>query len=608
MERSMPDPGTYQANIFPLAGDPAARNGGLAVCFSGGGSRALSCALGQMSGLRSIKNPKDPTRSVLDSIPYVSSVSGGSWASVLYTFLPTTISDDEFLITPVAPDQLVKQQASVQTPQNVCYMAPHCMGTAPGQFNVKAIANVLYIAYEWDMFFYTERASWWWITAVGELILKPFGLYDATYDNNVNFIQPSKFFSLSKEYVRDQITLHNPTLTSDQFYLSRRSYDLFVNSNIMQNYTDPDTAQIPVQAKPTATSVLGNSPDGTVKGGGSVGSFAFTSALQGPGATAQFATVGLPRRYSLCDIAGCSSAFFAAVLLQYVDEYLATDLQNELAAILVSRLHFTPCHAQLVAGVIIALLEGLLNSELPALVPKYNFWPANATSQSPPPNTTYGFSDGGDFDNTGVLGALAQGFADRIIAFVNSSEPISASGPPNAPLIQVSGQIAQLFGYQYTPVNGKFVSYGGMSPQQPLSYVQVFSDAAGEFQALLQGLYDASCGGPNNPNGLGTDVAAFQQTLTTVDNPVANIKGGRKITVLWVHNNRVNAWQGAIKDAGINKDLVDGQAAAPSGPLANFPHYNTFTQLWLGPESVNMLAQLSAWNVQQLAPVIAKML
>src|ERR1700751_4783319 len=139
----MSDPGTYQANIFPSPGDPTASSGGLAVCFSGGGSRALSCALGQLSGLRSLPDPTGLNKSVLDLIPYVSSVSGGSWASVLYTFLPTTLSDDEFLITAVAPDKLVKQPTSVQTPQNVCYMAPHCMGIAPGQFNAKAIANVL---------------------------------------------------------------------------------------------------------------------------------------------------------------------------------------------------------------------------------------------------------------------------------------------------------------------------------------------------------------------------------------------------------------------------------------------------------------------------------
>jgi len=77
--------------------------------------------------------------------------------------------------------------------------------------------------------------------------------------------------------------------------------------------------------------------------------------------------------------------------------------------------------------------------------------------------------------------------------------------------------------------------------------------------------------------------------------------------VLWVHNNRVDDWQLKIKDPGICSDLADGQVHQ-SGPLANFPNYNTVTQLCLGPESVNMLAQLSAWNVQQLAATIVKML
>ena len=602
----MSDPGNFQANIIPTANST---EGGLAVCFSGGGSRALSCALGQLSGLRSIKNPQDPTKSVLDSIPYVSSVSGGSWASVLYTFLPAAISDDEFLIKPQPPDQLVKGHDP--TPQNVCYMAPHCLGTVPGQFTAKAIAQLLYVLYQWGVVSAPDKLSWWWIAGVGELILKPFGLYDAVYDSTVNYIQPSKFFSSTGKYVQDAITRYNPTLTPDQFHLSRRNFRLFVNFNVMQNYNNAATPQIPVQATPTVTSVLGQSPDGSIVGGGSVESFGFTSTLVGPGSTSEFATVALPRRYALCDIAGCSSAFFADTLLEYIDTYLSTDLENELIAYL-EKEGCSPFRAQLIASLIMGLIEAILNYELPAVIPQYNFWPVGATQRNPPPNTTYGFSDGGDFDNTGILGVLAQTGADRIIAFVNSQEPISVYGtpppPPNLPLVQVSGQIARLFGYKYDPVKGVYQSYGGMSPSQPLSYVQVFSDTQGEFQALRQGLYDASCGGPNNPNGLGNNVAAFQQTLTTVDNPVANIKGGRKVTVLWVHNNRVNSWQGAIKDTNLTSDLADGQAKKPLGPLMNFPNYDTGTQLYLGAEAVNMLAQLSAWNVQQLAPTIVKLL
>jgi hypothetical protein len=604
----MADAVNYQASIFPLAGNAEAAGPGLALCLSGGGSRALSCALGQLSGLRSIKNPTDPAKSVLDSIAYVSSVSGGSWASVLYTYLPTTISDDEFLIQVVPPDQLVKKAPSVQEPENVSYMAPNCLGNAPGQFNAKTLSSLVYAMYEWGLFSSAEKASWWWIAAVGELILKPFGLYSAVYNPNVNYNQPSMFFSLSGKYVTDAITQYNASLTPDQFYPTRRSYRLFVNTNVMQNYTVPATAQIPVQATPTTTSVLGKSPDGSIVGGGSVESFGFTSTLIGPGTSGQFATVAQPRRYSLCDITGCSSAFYADVLLDYIDNYLAGQVQQEIVNYLVNTLHWTKDKAKLLASFLIGLLKIFANYEAGNTIPKYNFWPVNATGQSPPPNTVYGFSDGGNFDNTGILGVLAQTGADRIIAFINSQEPIGVFGSSSPPLVTVSGQIALLFGYQYVPVNGVFQSYGGMSPSQPMSYVQVFSDANGEFAALRQGLYDASSGG--DPTKLGDHVAAFQQTLTTVDNPVANIKGGRKVTVLWVHNNRVNDWQNAIKDQGIVSDLRAGQSSSPNPtlPLANFPNYNTVTQLWLGPESVNMLAQLSAWNVQQLTSTIVKML
>jgi hypothetical protein len=45
-----------------------------------------------------------------------------------------------------------------------------------------------------------------------------------------------------------------------------------------------------------------------------------------------------------------------------------------------------------------------------------------------------------------------------------------------------------------------------------------------------------------------------------------------------------------------------------TGPLASFPHYNTVKQIYLAAEAVNMLAQLSAWNVQQVRQQIASLL
>lgn len=45
------------------------------ICFSGGGTRAMSAAMGQMRGLNNL--------GVLKNARYISCVSGGSWASAI---------------------------------------------------------------------------------------------------------------------------------------------------------------------------------------------------------------------------------------------------------------------------------------------------------------------------------------------------------------------------------------------------------------------------------------------------------------------------------------------------------------------------------------------
>jgi hypothetical protein len=603
----------FQARLYPAPAANGASAPSFGVCLSGGGSRALTCALGQLSGLRSLPDPDDPARTLLDRVKYLSSVSGGSWASVLFTFLPLTIdgqpvSDDDFLIAPLDPANLRKQDASVKTQANVAYLAPYCLGTAPGHFNPHDIAQLLYRVYDWGLFGSSAKRSWWWIAAVGELILKPFGLYAAFYDSNIDFIQPSSFFSLSDDYIKTRIQPDNPTIDPTKFYTCRAKRPaLFVNTNLMQNFRAPNTAQLPIQATPIDTGILGQSPDGAIVGGGSVESFTFTSTLAGAGSAPNLAAVTETRRYSLCDIAGCSSAFFAAALLTYINMAF-NDIMAEVKKFLQSKgFKDWEIDAILIAlkvawGALIADLE----ADASELIPQYNYWPLGAVTQTPPVNATYGFSDGGNFDNTGILGLLARTDANRVIAFINGETALSKD--PNSHQVLVDGQLPLVFGYHAKPINGTYQSYGGMQPGEPLSYVQVFADAGDAFKALRQGLYDASCGGANMDASLGTCTAAFVQKLTTVDNPVAHIKGGREVTVLWIYNNRVGKWQDAITDAGIKTDLSWGQSTPPLGPLARFPHYDTGLQIGIGAEPVNMLAQLSAWNVRELKDAIAQLL
>jgi len=614
----------YQANLYaarPLAADASTPK--LGVCVSGGGSRALSCALGQFSGLRSLSDPDNPAQTILDRVDYLSSVSGGSWASVLFTFLPKTVggkpvTDDDFLISPGEPQDLVKQAESTDSPLNVVYMNPLCLGTTPQRFNPVVIAEYLYTLHEWGFLSNPKKWRWFWIAAVGDIVLKPFGLYDAQYDKDKTFIEPARYFSLSDEHVKNRIMGENPTLKPEEFYVARQGRpSLFVNTNILQDRDEGLPPQTPVQSNPIDTGVLGRSPDGSIVGGGSVESFGFTSTLEGKGKYPATASVTLQRRYSLCDIAGCSSAFFAEYLLRYLADGI-DDVISEVEQFLIKELHFLPSVAKFTAGLVKAELEPFLDVEVAKLIPQYNYWPLGEVDKPDPANTTHGFSDGGNFDNTGILGMLARTNVSHIISFVNSEKPISRESPQSE--VVLAGQVPLLFGYKALPKGGKYVSYGGMDPSEPMSYVQVFSDENQEFAALREGLYNASCGGPGKGDDLATYTAAFTQSLTTVHNPVAHIEGGRTVTVLWVYNNRVNSWQQAITDSEIKTDLAKGQSnqnqngtpintnGAGSGPVANFPWYSTGSQIYVDKEGVNMLAQLSAWNVRQLSAEICKLL
>jgi len=589
------------------------------VCVSGGGSRALTCALGQLSGLRSLPDPGDAGRTLLDRVDHLSAVSGGSWASVLFTFLPETIGgqpvgDDDFLIAPTAPADLVKGASTEPGAGNVSYLNPYSLGTAPQRFDLRVVARLLYTLYKWGFFSDHGKWPWFWISVVGELILKPWELFDARFDPAKDYLEPARFFSLSKEYVEQRITPSNPSLDPAQFYPVRAGRPpLIVNSNLLQSVSEVSPPQIPVQSTPIETGILGQSPDGTIAGGGSVESFAFTGRLQGQGPSPQTAAVTLDRRYSLCDIAGCSSAFFADFLLQFMNKEIDHITEELVEHLKVGRFDFL---ARWIARRVRRKVEAFLDADASQLIPQYNYWPLAEVASPEPENKTFGFSDGGDFENTGILGLLARTNANRVLSFVNSATPLTRTGD----LIVVAGQIAQLFGYKPKPGANGWETYGGMQPDEPMSFAQVFSDAGGEFAALREGLYNASRGGSGHPEPLGSQTVAFRQGLETVANPVAHIAGGRSIEVLWVYNNRVNAWQDAITDGPLTEDLEAGQggqikdgsprspAVANHGPLANFPWYATGSQIHLDREAVNMLAQLSAWNVQQLADQIGELI
>src|ERR1700681_581316 len=105
-------PGTFVAHLTPTADAPlrvstltqrpeAETPGHVAVCLSGGGPRALSAGMGALQPLEHVTLP-DGT-SFLSRVKALSTVSGGSWLGVPFTFLNAATPDGDYLGTYTHP-------------------------------------------------------------------------------------------------------------------------------------------------------------------------------------------------------------------------------------------------------------------------------------------------------------------------------------------------------------------------------------------------------------------------------------------------------------------------------------------------------------------------
>ena len=85
------------------------------VCFSGGGTRAMTCAAGQMKALYDLD--------LWQHFGYISSVSGGTWASSIFTYYEVTEdgpqNDSELLGTTLGVKKLTMDYLNQPYSKNV---------------------------------------------------------------------------------------------------------------------------------------------------------------------------------------------------------------------------------------------------------------------------------------------------------------------------------------------------------------------------------------------------------------------------------------------------------------------------------------------------------
>jgi|APSaa5957512622_1039677.scaffolds.fasta_scaffold29035_1 hypothetical protein len=366
------------------------------ICFSGGGTRSLSASMGQMRGLEQL--------GILQNARYISCVSGGSWASAVYTYYKSGASDDRELLG-VDPSQKERKTwklsdwSSSLKKSNLAYPA-----TADFE---KTIAEYLIEGPE-DMA---------WINAVRDTFFKPFGL-----DEN-------NFFSLDSSTVTEILNENKslqPDWNSSNFDIPKegRPY-LIVNGTLLWPVELEDLDKVKRVLIQFTPLYIGNPFALTLKvrhhwfknqylntGGGLLDTFAFGSS--GPDA-APGDWIEMPAQYRT----------------------------------------FTIWHASGISSAAYGYDES--KTDIKGLLPRENYWAITDSEKSQTVSKNQYFSDGGNLENFGIM-ALLQREVKKIIVFVNSGTALKKDGEN----ITIDSDIAPLFGLDDAkfPNNQVFVSDG----------------------------------------------------------------------------------------------------------------------------------------------------
>jgi hypothetical protein len=210
-----------------------------------------------------------------------------------------------------------------------------------------------------------------------------------------------------------------------------------------------------------------------------------------------------------------------------------------------------------------------------AASPKWEYW--HPAAHAPAAGISFNFGDGGYLDNYGLMPILLRK-VPRIAVFINTDVRLRLDYDPDDPPgpDDIDPTLPPLFGFTnpYSPFN------------------QVFERSRyAEIVRALQRAREA-----------GRTVMTTSE-LTVLPNTWWGIEGGSRVTILWVYNDRVREWESMIPErTGVPEAIEAGNLPHPSGPFAGFPNYRVSGQnapgsLALTPPQINLLADLSCWNV-----------
>lgn len=529
------------------------------ICFIGGGTRALTGAMGALRALTQLK--------LIKNIGYISCVSGGSWASTAYCYYKSGAENDAEFLGPITEPKDI-------TMDGLEILDENCLGhTATTSLRHKLIELMPKVP-EDEL----------WLRAISEVYFEPFGIYSPAEPDQPDQPGQPTYFSLDEDTVKD-IKKRNPILADavfntvhipedpdnkrpfliiDSTLIGPNELALFSDETVVTFQYTPLYVGSPLYKDVTYHSQKHGDKTLPV-GGGFIEPFAFGGPEPAQAPVKGTLTVPKPEKaFTLANASGASSAAYSG----FAEEIEIPTPIERIAKLIKRILHFS---------------RGL---KLKNLAPQELYWPVTEAADTAAKLFDYG--DGAVIDNTGMC-ALLQRKVKNIIVFLNTGTKLNLDFDPANPPKKgdVASDMSALFGYPFAATNENN---------------QVFKQS--DFTTVVGSLQDAKRKGE-------TLITACD--LEVQPNDWWGIEGNWTVKVCWIYLDRVPTWEEQLpKD--IQKEIKKGNRHHfKHGKFRHFPNYKTVDENFLDlveltPSQVNLLGHLCCWNVLHNADTIKDLL
>ena len=520
----------------------AANNVG--VAFSGGGTRSMSLSLGYLRALSEM--------GVIEKIRYFGAISGGSWATVPFCYLPEGISDEQYLgnATPMAgldvnrinriarSDGIMARHIS-QSHLAITGIEKLAIAAIGAKFSLRKIP-VLGIKLGFDDVDET------WGRTLGQVFLRDLQLEGNRY---AGWYKPQ-----TRQIIqRNTDVLGRPDLDLNDFFLYQRKRPFLVVNGAMNQDKDllPDRADDqwrPLGFKswehfeytPYYSGIHRKSRGrlGLNVGGGYMENIGVDALpLLGKNGLVSVTPGREHHRFSPQDMMAVSGAAPAFVVHA------------------IRRLHKLK----------LLTLGGVLPNQLFDVFPKYRDWPVQYRGK--PKAVERKFGDGGYVDNYGIIPLLKRRVR-KIIVFINTETPLSNSAEQICNGSGIDSFLHTLFGV--TSTKPSFFSPSDFLQEDHFrgrSNGQVFHKK--DFEALARGLASKV----NGRSGYRGPVF-HRDNYITKENQFFGVPGGHRCEVLWIYNEMNNNWLDDLPRE--SSRMIENQIHVDEGLLRHFPHVPTF--------------------------------